>query len=630
MPANTCHCDEGYVLPELQVVWHEVPTCHEHALPERDGQGRMFVDSVMGLSQAAQEKRRSLPARVAKMVEILAESPEDHFMVWHDLEDERRAISQAVPEIAMVYGTQDLEAREQIIRDFSDGKLRLMGGKCSMLGSGVNLQRYCHRAIFVGISFKFNDFIQSCHRIQRFLQTEPVRIDLIHSEAERTVKKVLLEKWARYDKQSKHMAGLIQQYGLSQIKMHDAMRRSFGTTRQEVKGKSFTLINNDCVRETQMMPDNSVHLIVSSIPFASQYEYSPAIEDFGHTEDTVSFWKQMDFLTPELLRVLHPGRDMAIHIKDRVVPGGLTGLGFQTVQPFHCEAIFHYQKHGFAFLGMKTVCTDVVREHAATYRLGWSEQCRDGSRMGYGLPEYILLFRKPPSDAANGYADVPVEKAKPNTEYPDGTVGPYDYDGGKIVPGTGYSRARWQIDAHGFERSSGNRLLTAEDMLHMPHADIYKRWREESLQTVYDHARHVHLGELMEREKRLPSGFMLMPPHSWHPDIWSDVARMRTLNMEQERRGQEMHLCPLSYDVVERMIVQLSMPGEVVLDPFSGIGTVAYMAIKLGRKGIGIELNARYHADAVKYCQEAEMQRDVPSLFDLMECEANVTTTLHD
>lgn len=350
---------------------------------------------------------------------------------------------------------------------------------------------------------------------------------------------------------------------------------------------------------------------------SSQYEYTPSMNDFGHTDSNAHFWQQMDFLSPELLRVLSPGRVMCIHVKDRIVPGGLTGLGFQTLHPFHAEAIFHYQRHGFAFLGMKTIVTDVVRENNQTYRLGWSEQCKDGSRMGCGVPEYILLFRKPPTDSSNGYGDVPIVKLKPVTMTPNGERIPYDYDGGKIVPGTGYSRATWQLDAHGFARSNGNRFLTPEEINLLPHEKIYKLWRQESLSTVYDFDRHVHLGEMLEQEKRLPSTFMAMPPHSWHPDVWTDIARMRTLNMDQQRRGQEMHLAPLQLDTVNRLITQLSMPGETCFDPFSGLGTVVYCALKLGRKGIGIELNARYHADAVRYCREAELQRDVPTLFDL-------------
>lgn len=240
--------------------------------------------------------------------------------------------------------------------------------------------------------------------------------------------------------------------------------------------------------------------------------------------------------------------------------------------------------------------------------------------MGVGMPEYVLLFRKPPTDASNGYGDIPIVKAKPDTETPDGTIISYDYDVGKIVPGTGYSRAKWQLDAHGFARSSGNRFLTPDEITTLPHEKIYKLWRGESASTVYDFDRHVHLGELMERDKRLPSTFMLMPPHSWHPDVWTDVARMRTMNMLQERKGQELHLCPLQFDIVDRLITQLSMPDEVVYDPLSGLGTVVYEALRLGRRGIGVDLNSRYHTDAVAYCREAEKQRNVPTLFDLEAC----------
>ena len=90
------------------------------------------------------------------------------------------------------------------------------------------------------------------------------------------------------------------------------------------------------------METDSVGLIVTSIPFSTQYEYSPSYNDFGHTDDNAHFWAQMDFLTPELLRVLQPGRVAAIHVKDRIVPGGITGLGFRTLHPFHAEAIEHY------------------------------------------------------------------------------------------------------------------------------------------------------------------------------------------------------------------------------------------------------------------------------------------------
>jgi DNA modification methylase len=91
----------------------------------------------------------------------------------------------------------------------------------------------------------------------------------------------------------------------------------------------------------------------------------------------------------------------------------------------------------------------------------------------------------------------------------------------------------------------------------------------------------------------LPPKFQLLPPHSWHADVWTDVAQMRSLNTEAAQQRREKHLCPLPFDIVDRLIVQRSEPGELVFDPFAGIGTVPYCALKLGRRGAGVELSAR-------------------------------------
>ncbi|MGV7744769.1 hypothetical protein PJN29_30380, partial [Mycobacterium kansasii] len=78
--------------------------------------------------------------------------------------------------------------------------------------------------------------------------------------------------------------------------------------RIEASGDGWLAANNDCVLETEGVDDNSVDLIVTSIPFSNHYEYTPSYNDFGHTDDNAHFWAQMDYLTPQLLRVLAPGR----------------------------------------------------------------------------------------------------------------------------------------------------------------------------------------------------------------------------------------------------------------------------------------------------------------------------------
>jgi hypothetical protein len=599
-PSDLGFSDEGYELPALDVRWHEVPADHRAAGAEKDGQHRLLKPEAIGVVDASREKRSSLDVRIAKMLALRAEDPGAHRILWHDLEDERRAIEKAVPNVVSVYGAQELDDRERAIIRFSDGEVQELAAKPVLAGSGCNFQRHCAWAIFLGIGFKFNDFIQAIHRIQRFLQTKRVRIDLIYSEAERSVRQALEGKWKRHEEMCRRMSEIIREYGLGLAGAADVLQRSIGVDRREESGADWQIVNEDTVIETERMEADSVGLIVTSVPFSTQYEYTPSYNDFGHTDDSAHFFRQMDYLTPQLLRVLQPGRKLFVHVKDRVRPGGMEGVGFQTVDPFHAECIQHYRRHGFFYMGMITVETDVVRENNQTYRLGWTEKCKDGSRMSVGMPEYVLIFRKAPSDSGSGYADVRVTKDKAD-----------------------YTRARWQIDAHAKWRSSGNRLLAPEELVGLSAKDIYRRFRDHVTSSVYDHENHVEVTQALEDEKALPTGFALLPAHAWHPDVWSDVARMRTLNGEQAAKGREMHLCPLQFDIVDRLIRTDSNPGDLVYDPFGGLGTVPLRAVKLGRRGAATELNPSYYSDAVRLLREHDAGRSTLSLFDLIDAEVS-------
>ncbi len=600
-PADLGFPADGYELPPLTVNWHSVAADHSQAGTERDGQGKLLRDAAIGVQDAAAVKRSTLDARVAKVRELIQARPNDHVIVWHDLEDERRSLEGAIPGIMTVYGAQDLDEREMLIRGFADGEIARIAAKPVMLGSGVNFQRHCHWAVFAGIGFKFSDFIQAIHRVWRYLQPGDVTIDIVFADAEIEVRRSLETKWKNHDAMMARMSEIIRQYGLNSVDAREKLVRTIGVERQVATGDGWTAVRNDCVVEVANMATNSVGHIVTSIPFGTQYEYSPSYNDFGHTDDDRHFWQQMDFLAPELLRVLQPGRVLAVHVKDRIRPGGLDAWSFQTVSPFHADAILHYRRHGFAYMGMITVVTDVVRENAQTYRLGWSEQCKDGSKMSVGLPEYVLLFRKPPSDASNGYADVRVTKDKAE-----------------------YSRARWQFDAHGMWRSSGNRLLTPDDLVGVEAGETFRRFREYSSTTIYDHDHTVAIAEARDRAGQLPPSFMLLQPTSHLDDVWTDVTRMRTLNGAQYAAGKEMHLCPLQFDIVDRLIGRFSNRGDLVLDPFGGLMTVPLRAVHLGRRGYGVELADPYWRDGVWHLRASDERRSTPSLFDLLEQEIAV------
>lgn len=592
-PADLGFDATGYDLPPMQINYHKLTVSHENTVDRRTGQVKFLSDAAEGLTEAAREKRESITERIAAAKQIVDSAPGDSFILWHDLEAERHEIKKQMPEAVDVYGSQDIDIREKRTVDFSEGRIRLFATKKEISGSGCNFQKYCHRAIFCGIDYKFNDFIQAIHRIYRFLQTEKVIIDIIYTENEQSILDELLAKWERFKHQAAKMQEIVRSNGLSNKEIISKMERSIGVKRTEVRGRNYTAVLNDCCEETRKMKSNSVDLIHTSIPFSNHYEYTPSYNDFGHNDNNERFFEQMDFLTPELLRILKPGRIAAIHVKDRVLFGNATGDGMPTIDPFSEMTVMHYMKHGFKYMGRIVVLTDVVRENNQTYRLGWSENCKDGSKMGVGCPEYVLLFRKLPSDTAKAYADTPVTKSKEE-----------------------YTRAQWQLDANAFWRSSGNSLLTKDEINRMTLSQLQKTYRKYSVSHIYNYEDHIEQAKELDKDGRLPATFALMPPASWSDKIWDDINRMRTLNTTQSQRRQALHVCPLQLDIVERIINRYSNPGDLVLDPFGGLMTVPLTAIKLGRRGYGIELNPDYFRDGVGYLKQYEESKEQLTLFD--------------
>jgi len=594
-PSELGYSDAGYELPPLKIHWECVSVDHHTAGFDRDGQGLLYRDAALSLADAAREKHLTLNDRIGRLREILERHPGEHAIIWHDLEEERHAIGKAIPDCREIYGSLDLETRETLTEQFSDGEFQYLATKPSISGAGTNFQRHCGLAVFVGVGFKFRDVIQAVHRIYRYLQTMEVNIYFIYAESESEIVARFKEKWRQYDALSVRMSALIRQYGLANS---DTIRsgRSLALQRRELKGEFFRAVNHDCVAETTGMPDNSVHLICTSIPFSIQYEYSNSYFDFGHNLTNAGFFQQMDFLIPQLLRVLQPGRVCAVHVKDRCIPGNFSGLGMYSLYPFSDETRAAFCKHGFIYVGRITIATDVVRENNQTYRLGYSEMRKDGTKMGVGIPEYVLLFRKLPSDTGRSYADLPVTKQ------------PEDY-----------SLAQWQIDAAGFWRSSGNRFLTPEELDGMDIAAIQEWFKAFSRSTVYNDSEHVRIGEQLQKSDRLSKEYSIIAPESVNPDVWTDITRCRTLNTLQSQRNRQQHICPLPFDIPKRLIVRYTNAGENVLDPFAGLMTVPFMAVTLGRVGIGIELDPVSFDEGTHYLQAAEDERTVPTLFDVSQ-----------
>ena len=99
--------------------------------------------------------------------------------------------------------------------------------------------------------------------------------------------------------------------------------------------------------------------------------------------------------------------------------------------------------------------------------------------------------------------------------------------------------------------------------------------------------------------------------------VWMDINPSNTLQRTSAREEKdEKHICPLQLDVIKRGINLWTNPNDIVFTPFMGIGSEVYQALKMGRRGIGIELKESYYNQAVINCENAEKSAD-NSLFNI-------------
>lgn len=598
-PSDLGYSDEGYDLPPLTTIEYCVESSQEESYVNKFGELVMFRDTKGDFAEKAKEKRESIKERCDKAFELAIQCKSA--IIWHELESERIYLERLFKNhnAKSVYGSQSNKLKEDLLIGFSEGEFSYLITKKRIAGSGCNFQEYCHDQIFCSLDDKFNDWIQAIHRSYRFGQKSPVTIHLVYTKEQYKTLQNLYRKWKQHNELQNEMISIVKEFGLNSEIIKSQMERQIFANGRKLIYDNVTLYNNDTVivhADKKEMPDNSVDLYLTSIPFGDHYEYSDNYNDFGHNHGNEKFFEQMDFLTPNMLRCLKPGRIAAIHVKDRIRYSYQNGTSFTTIADFSGQTVAHYVKHGFYLIGKITVTTDVVAENNQTYRLGWSEQCKDASKMGVGLPEYVLLFRKAPSSMDNSYSDEPVTKEKSE-----------------------YTKALWQLDAHSYQRSNGDRFLTKDELSHLDMKKIVRAWKEHNQTEIYDFQEHLRVCEDLDEMEKLSSTFMTLPVHSNTDMVWTDVNRMNTLNAKQVSGKKEKHICPLQFDIIERLINRYSNPGEVVCDPFGGLFSTAYKALEMGRKSVSIELNSEYFNDGVYYIKAMQHKLSVPTLFDMVK-----------
>ena len=127
---------------------------------------------------------------------------------------------------------------------------------------------------------------------------------------------------------------------------------------------------------------------------------------------------------------------------------------------------------------------------------------------------------------------------------------------------------------------------------------IFRKWAKE--------------GEEIAPITHTPDTFPLNQWQEWASPVWMHTRETDVLNADAARStNDEKHICPMPLDLTTRVVRMWSNPGDVVLSPFMGIGSEGVVALKHGRRFVGVELKESYWRQSVRYLTAQDAQDDM-------------------
>ena len=401
-PADLGFDGTRYVLPGLKM--------HEHIIESPEAlPGQLFSGIAQTLTERRDAKRGSLQERV-KVAAELVNSHSRPAIVWCHLNDESKALANAIPDAVEVTGSMTIDQKEAAIMAFTHGQKRVIVTKPSIAGFGMNWQ-HCADVVFAGLDDSYESFYQAVRRCYRFGQLKVVNVHLVSAESEGAVKANLERKQAQADDMADSMVAHMRELTKQAIKGAEVEKSDY--RRDVATGKDWTLHLGDCVEVAREMPDNSIDYGVFSPPFASLYTYSNSDRDMGNCKTTSEFYEHFRFLVRELYRVIKPGRLLSFHAMDLQTSkfrDGVIGL-----HDFTGELTRMFTEEGWIDHSKVTIWKDPVTAMQRTKALGLLHKTirKDSSMSRQGIADYLVTMRKPGDNAepiSHTHETFPVQK----------------------------------------------------------------------------------------------------------------------------------------------------------------------------------------------------------------------------
>jgi DNA modification methylase/superfamily II DNA or RNA helicase len=383
-PSDLGYDDDKFILPKLNLI--------EHVLEVENFSDRLFVVEAETLEERRRARQLSTKDRVAEAAQLVAEKPDEPWLIWCDLNRESEALKKAIPGAVEVKGSDSPEYKENSLVGFTNGDFNVLVTKPSIAGFGMNWQ-HCSNVIFVGLSDSYEQFYQAVRRCWRFGQEKEVNAHIVIAETEGKVKENIQRKErdasAMFDNIIENMQGL---------QMDGALQRSEMEYLEDVaEGKDWKMYLGDSVKMIDQIETDSIGLSVFSPPFPGMYAYTNSTHDIGNTTTIDQMIEHFSFLVgnDKLWRVLMPGRICAIHLCQ------LTAMksreGYIGLHDYRGRVIQMMIDAGWVYAGEVTIDKNPQIQAVRNKERGllFKTLATDASLMRMSLGDYLIYFRKP-------------------------------------------------------------------------------------------------------------------------------------------------------------------------------------------------------------------------------------------
>ncbi len=384
-PSDIGFSDDGYELPPLNLQAVVVEVDETRGAKECE----LFRHATFSATTMHEELRFTVENRVG-MLAIMVNGSTEQWVVWCNTDQESRMLRNAIHGAVEVKGSDKASYKERAAMDFIDGKIRVLISKSRIFGMGMNFQ-HCHNTAFVGLSYSFEALYQSLRRLYRFGQTRQVNAYIFYASTEGPILKTIKQKIKQHEEMQMRM-----KQASAAFSEHETKRLTMKTDIITATGADWTLHHGDCVRVArEKIADKSIGFSVFSPPFADLFTYSADMQDMGNCKDLKEFMVHFDIWITELVRVMLPGREVAVHCVDLLSTKWKHGA--IEFQDFSGEIIRAFRKHGFLNHSRITIWKSPVTEMERTKAHGllYKTLRGDSADSRVGCPDYLLVFRAP-------------------------------------------------------------------------------------------------------------------------------------------------------------------------------------------------------------------------------------------